>query len=465
MDESIKERPIRAYYDTKNRMYFTYSGGKKQRIRSAKRKKIYDIQEQLNKSSRGIMQIKKTPITQKLPNLLERYNPSTQKSEQLELASSLLTPEEYDEGLKAQKKIRDDEKELLKDIKKKIKDGRELLPNEKKLLPLLQAEEQAEKIATRLEKKSEYDITITPREESVIIAYAGNRKKVADRMRRELIIKKVMEHHGLTLADIPYNSWNGLQNGRMLYILLLKDFIDLLFSKDKNELYAFLTSGGNMFRVTNTMDKDTLIRTVLNRLSPSNYSIFTTNPANTLITQYKVKPIAQTEAKQIGTGKLPALYNDEIDAFFNNKQKYPYFGGVIAADEIHKLPKHIPIGFIMNLDNSDGSGTHWVSVYINNNAIYYYDPFGDDPTESFKKDIHKYITDMKIPIMLKLKVNKIQDQDTRSHRCGYFAIKFLDDIMASDGKSWKFSTRYIGDEPENNSKNGEDSIKKEFSYL
>jgi hypothetical protein len=458
MDESIKERPIRAYYDSGMRSYYIYNGGAKRRIRVKRSQKLEDVQKDLNKSSRVIMNLKRVPITQQRPNILDQYKKTTQ----LEYASEILKPEDYDEGLKQQKKIRADEKELLRDIRTKLKSGFALTTDEKKLLPLLSAD------ISKQEIKQDYDISITPDEEKDILTRAGRSAKLANQLRRRLVIDKILTHHNIPLGRYSFDAWNGLNNGKMVYILILKDFIDLIHSLDKDDLYKLLTSGGSrLFRVSTAMDKAQLIDNVLNYISrsPTNYAIFSSNPLNTDIKNYKLKSVQTTEAKQIGTGKLPSLYNDEIEAFFNNEKKFPNFGGVIAADEIHKLPKHLPIGFIMNLDKSSGPGTHWVSVYINNNAIYYYDPFGEDPSSSFKKDIHKYLTDMKIPVMLKLKVNKIQDQDTRSHRCGYFAIKFLDDIMMSDGKSWKFTTRYIGDEPINNSKEGEGKIKKEFEYI
>ena len=34
---------------------------------------------------------------------------------------------------------------------------------------------------------------------------------------------------------------------------------------------------------------------------------------------------------------------------------------------------------ILNMDDSDGQGTHWVSLYIIGNSCYYFDSFGFEP--------------------------------------------------------------------------------------
>ena len=41
--------------------------------------------------------------------------------------------------------------------------------------------------------------------------------------------------------------------------------------------------------------------------------------------------------------------------------------------------------FIMNLDKSNSSGTHWVAVNIVRGTTYYFDSFGLPPTEEIKR--------------------------------------------------------------------------------
>lgn len=178
------------------------------------------------------------------------------------------------------------------------------------------------------------------------------------------------------------------------------------------------------------------------------------------------KPISQ-----YGTGKrLPALYSDEIDKFFADDKEYPYFGGVISADEINLLPKKLPLGFIMNLDNADQEGSHWVAVNITNDSIEYFDPFGKDPTEDFKARIQKFLRDLNVPVMFKFKINKVQRQHGNSFKCGYHAMRFLDDRFA--GVPFNKATGYENVKNGDNEKdilidwkNGEKDVNDEFEYI
>jgi len=180
---------------------------------------------------------------------------------------------------------------------------------------------------------------------------------------------------------------------------------------------------------------------------------------NVLKSQLHLKPKSIESKVQQGSGKrLPPLYNDEIEEFFSDRKKYPNFGGVISADEIGSLPKHLPIGFVLNLDPSDKPGSHWVSIYIDGDSINYYDSFGDEPTNQIKNDIQKYLKSMKIPVLLKFKVNKVKDQSPTSFHCGYFAIRFLDEMFR--GIPFSVATNF-----KDNHKEGERVIQEEFDYL
>lgn len=161
---------------------------------------------------------------------------------------------------------------------------------------------------------------------------------------------------------------------------------------------------------------------------------------------------------QKGKGKFPALYNDEIEDYFEDDEKYPHFGGVIASDQISQLPKKLPIGFVMNTDDSDGEGEHWTAVYINGDSIEYFDPLGDPPTKKFLTDIKKYVESLKVPTMLKLKVNKVKWQDDKTNSCGWFCIQFLDNRF--HGIPFLNSSRFV-----DMSKDGEQSLKNEFKYI
>lgn len=179
------------------------------------------------------------------------------------------------------------------------------------------------------------------------------------------------------------------------------------------------------------------------------------------------------EAKQIGSGSRDnpekrtgsALWSDEITDYFKGN---PRFAGVFAVDEMKFLPhKALPFGFVVNMSRSDQPGTHWCSVWITPDSIEYYDPTGHDPPKSLIKDLRAKLLEWHLPILLKLKINKVSGQNNSTNHCGYFAIRFLDERMS--GKSFAEATRFTsapttklgGTEKQI----GENAIKSEFSLL
>lgn len=93
--------------------------------------------------------------------------------------------------------------------------------------------------------------------------------------------------------------------------------------------------------------------------------------------------------------------------------------GIFMSDEILQyLQNGIPDGnYILNLQNSDQDGSHWVSFVKNGITIYYNDSFGcypDQPLYDVMKR-HKY----------KMVMNKRNNQAYTSSACGYWAIYFL----------------------------------------
>lgn len=60
------------------------------------------------------------------------------------------------------------------------------------------------------------------------------------------------------------------------------------------------------------------------------------------------------------------------------------FRGIFMRDNLPDKPRGKEVG-ILNLDSSKGMGTHWVCYFKNENKCYYFDSFGLDPPEEFKK--------------------------------------------------------------------------------
>jgi len=89
---------------------------------------------------------------------------------------------------------------------------------------------------------------------------------------------------------------------------------------------------------------------------------------------------------------------------------------ILMRDEMNHLNED---GFyIINLDNSNGNGTHWTSLFYHPLNSYYFDSYGFVPPLEVEKKIRPYI------------YNDADIQDFNSEACGYYAlafIKFLND--------------------------------------
>ena len=118
---------------------------------------------------------------------------------------------------------------------------------------------------------------------------------------------------------------------------------------------------------------------------------------------------------------MPAhpLTNFEIRHYHKNE---PRFNKVYSRDN---LPKTIKNGaYVVNLDEYEDVGTHWIALYVKNNAITYFDSFG---VEHVPKEIKKFIGHKNI------KTNIFRIQADNLIMCGYFCIGFIDFMIA--GKS------------------------------
>jgi hypothetical protein len=174
-----------------------------------------------------------------------------------------------------------------------------------------------------------------------------------------------------------------------------------------------------------------------------------------------IEPETQTEAEQVrgeiiqqasGYYKGDGLNTSEI----NNIMKYhKNYVGCFPSNFNKYLPKKLPnpCGFVMNLDNDKKKGSHWVAVYIDkDSSIEYYDSFGKEPSKDFMKRLNKLISKLKPHTYLKMKINKIKEQNVKSNNCGFFACKFLIDRF--NNKPFKECSGY------DDSVKGEKDIKK-----
>ena len=76
------------------------------------------------------------------------------------------------------------------------------------------------------------------------------------------------------------------------------------------------------------------------------------------------------------------LTNFEIQKYYDNE---PRFNGVFSRDD---LPKKInDEAYVINLDEYEDTGTHWIALFCKKDETVYFDSFG---VELFPEEIKKF---------------------------------------------------------------------------
>ena len=108
------------------------------------------------------------------------------------------------------------------------------------------------------------------------------------------------------------------------------------------------------------------------------------------------------------------MASSDIDLIELSKMLKIKLNGIYCKDELHTLT-YKNGGYILNLDNSDGIGTHWTAFYIDFYQCYYFDSFGI----VFPEELINWSKDK----IIYYNVNHIQD--INDNHCGYYCILFL----------------------------------------
>ena len=90
----------------------------------------------------------------------------------------------------------------------------------------------------------------------------------------------------------------------------------------------------------------------------------------------------------------------------------------------NNLPNNIKKGaYVINLDEYENTGTHWVALFVKTNELIYFDSFG---IEHIPKEINKFIGNSAIACIKSI-IFRIQAYD--SIMCGYFCIEFINYML------------------------------------
>ena len=111
-----------------------------------------------------------------------------------------------------------------------------------------------------------------------------------------------------------------------------------------------------------------------------------------------------------------------VQKYYQNEYK---FNGVYSKDNLpeRKSVKIKDEAYIINLDEYSDIGTHWITLYVQNNNVIYFDSF---EVEQIPKEIKKFIGNKNT----KTNIFRIQAYD--SIMCGYFCIGFIDFMLAKE---------------------------------
>jgi hypothetical protein len=117
---------------------------------------------------------------------------------------------------------------------------------------------------------------------------------------------------------------------------------------------------------------------------------------------------------------------------------------ILMRDEMDEINKD---GFyIINLDNSNGTGTHWTSLFYHPLNSYYFDSYGFVAPLEVEQKIKPY------------KYNDAEIQDFNSKACGYYALALIKVLNDKTNKEVAFKEflRLFKD----NTKENDDILKK-----
>jgi len=94
------------------------------------------------------------------------------------------------------------------------------------------------------------------------------------------------------------------------------------------------------------------------------------------------------------------------------------FKGVIMQDQIKsKVNPNVKSSFVINYDEMSEPGSHWVSLFIDPNYMYYFDSYGIPPLQA--------VSDLALQYQKKLYYNDKTIQPLDSVICGELAVSFI----------------------------------------
>ena len=70
--------------------------------------------------------------------------------------------------------------------------------------------------------------------------------------------------------------------------------------------------------------------------------------------------------------EIQKYYQNDAQLSSKNESKFNKFNGVYSRNN---LPKINYVAYVINLDEYKSIGTNWITLYVNNNNVTYFDSF------------------------------------------------------------------------------------------
>ena len=98
------------------------------------------------------------------------------------------------------------------------------------------------------------------------------------------------------------------------------------------------------------------------------------------------------------------------------------FNGVFSRNNLPNLKNG---AYVIKLDHSENTGTHWVVIFVNSTEVIYFDSFGVEyiPKELMERTEHSSLGNKNI------KTSIFRIQDNSSIMCSYFCILFIEYML------------------------------------
>lgn len=242
---------------------------------------------------------------------------------------------------------------------------------------------------------------------------------------------------------------------------------------DKDTFYEALkkiqtTSPRNTTILNKAIHKTTLAKT--DEVHPRFYKKLEENIEKIYKEEHKPTKVSNPKSgkqPKSGSGKSGilgshVLTDEDIRKYADPLKKYGFIG-VFMSDEIRKIDSdklHKRGSLVMNVQPSmdakghENPGEHWVGLFwdlrkaveghyilhwqqdTGNQGIYFYDPFGREPSDGMKKDIKILMDKIRkkfdIDYETTFEYNKHKNQDLRSNECGYFVLMWLYNMYSDE---------------------------------